>query len=106
MLAGLMILALAPSLRVAEPSALAPSLSADLDGDGTVETVRATAARGAVKLEVLDAEAHRLAVAKAPAPAGQVVPITLTSAPLGSAGALVEVVAATDASVCRTIWRY
>jgi hypothetical protein len=42
----------------------------------------------------------------APAPAGGVVPVTLTSGPLGSAGFLIEVVAATDVSECRTIWRY
>ena len=100
------ILAIALALRAAEPSALSPSLTADLDGDGTKETARATAARGSVRLEILDAAGRRLADAKAPAPPGAVVPITLTSAPLGSPGALVVLVAATDTMACRTVWRY
>ena len=100
------ILVLALALRAAEPSALSPSLTADLDGDGTNETARATAARGSVRLEILDGAGRVLAEAKAPAPAGAVVPITLTSAPLGSPGALVVLAAATDTSQCRTVWRY
>ncbi len=100
------ILAFALALRAAEPSVLSPSLTADLDGDGTTETARATAARGSVRLEILDASGRRLADAKAPAPPGAVVPITLTSAPLGSPGALVVLVAATDTMACRTVWRY
>jgi hypothetical protein len=90
----------------AEPSAIAPSLTADLDGDGTAETVTAAPAKGAVRLRVRDAAGARLADAKAPAPAADVVPVALTSGPLGSAGALVEVAAATDTMECRTIWRY
>ena len=91
---------------VAQLSGVAPSFTADLDGDGTSETVVAIPARGTVRIEIRDATGRRLAEAKAPAPPGDVVPVTLTSGPLGSAGALVEVVAATDASECRTIWRY
>jgi len=107
MLVGLpAILAVALAVRAAEPSVLSPTLTADLDGDGTMETARATAARGSVRLEILDAGGRRLADAQAPAPSGAVVPITLTSAPLGSPGALLVLVAATDAMSCRTIWRY
>jgi hypothetical protein len=82
------------------------SLTADFDGDGASETATASPARGSVRLTVRDAGGKKLAEAKAPAPAGEVVPVTLTSGPLGSAGALIEVVAATDASECRTIWRF
>ena len=104
MLAGILpILALA---LAAEPSAIAPSVSADLDGDGRVETVRASASRGSVKLEVTDPAGRRLSDAKAPAPPGAVVPLTLTTAPVGSAGALVVLTAATDSMVCRTVWRF
>jgi hypothetical protein len=92
--------------NAAQTGGVAPSITADLDGDGSSETVTAVPARGTVRLEIRDASGRRLADAKAPAPAGDVVPVTLTSGPLGSAGALVEVAAATDASECRTIWRF
>jgi hypothetical protein len=92
--------------NAAQTSGVAPSLTADLDGDGSAETATAVPSRGSVRLEIRDASGRSLDQAKAPAPAGGVVPVTLTSGPLGSAGALVEVVAATDVSECRTIWRY
>ncbi len=90
----------------AQLSGVAPSVTADFDGDGAPETAIAAPSRGSVRLELRDAGGRRLANAKAPAPSGDVVPVTLTSGPLGSAGALIEVVAATDAVECRTIWRY
>ncbi len=93
-------------LSPAGPSAIAPSLEADLDGDGATERVTAEPARGSIRLQVRDASGRKLADAKAPSPGGDVVPLSLTSGPLGSAGALVEVVAATDAMECRTFWRY
>jgi hypothetical protein len=92
--------------NAAQISGVVPSLNADLDGDGASETVTAAPSRGSVRLEVRDAAGRALADAIAAAPAGSVVPVTLTSGPLGSAGALIEVVAATDAMECRTIWRY
>ncbi len=100
-------IALAAALSFsAQLSGVAPSLTADLDGDGATETVTAAPGKGAVRLQVRDAAGGKHADAKAPAPAADVVPVTLTSGPLGSAGALVEVVAATDAMECRTIWRF
>jgi hypothetical protein len=90
-------------LRLAEP--LAPTLSVDLDGDGRDEVVSASGRRGDVSLEVRDAGGARLAEAKAPAPPGDVVRLDLTSGSLGSAGALVEVDASTDAARCVSIWR-
>ena len=104
--AVLPIAQLVSASSAAQTSAVSPSITADLDGDGASEIVTAVPSRGAVRLEVRDASGRRLADAKAPAPAGDVVPVTLTSGPLGSAGELVEVVAATDAMECRTIWRF
>ena len=84
------------SSRSASPSspetAIAPaSVSADLDGDGTAETVTASPSRGGIRVQVADARGRRIAEARAPSPAGDVVPFTLTTAPIGSAGALLEV---------------
>ena len=90
----------------AGPSTIAPSLTVDLDGDGTNEGVTAESARGFVRLQVRDAAGRQVADAKAPSPAGDVVALSLTSGPLGSAGALIEVAASTDAMDCRTFWRY
>ena len=98
--------AFAVAFLAAQLSGVTANVTADLDGDGVSETVSAVPARGTVRLEVRDAGGRRLAEAKAPSPPGEVVPVTLTTGPLGSAGALVEVVAATDKSECRTIWRY
>ncbi len=90
----------------AQSSGVPANLTADLDGDGAAETVIAVPSRGNVRLEVRDAGGRPLADARAPSPPGEVVPVTLTSGPLGSAGAVIEVVAATDKSECRSIWRY
>jgi hypothetical protein len=100
------VAALILGLALAEPEPMAPSLSADLDGDGSAETVTAAPARGAVRLEVRDAPRKKKLAAKAPAPAEDVVRVSLTSAPLGSTGALLEVLASTDASECVSVWRY
>jgi len=89
----------------ATPSAALPSVSADLDGDGATETATASAARGGIRVEVRDARGRRIADAVAPAPPGDVVPFTLTTAPIGSSGALLEVAASTDASECLSVWR-
>ncbi len=104
--AALAIAAQLGAADAAQLSGVAASVTADFDGDGTSETVAAVPSRGTVRLEVRDASGRVLADAKAPAPSGSVVPVTLSSGPLGSAGALIEVVAATDTSECRTIWRF
>ncbi|HKD17323.1 MAG TPA: hypothetical protein VKG23_05590 [Thermoanaerobaculia bacterium] len=78
----------------------------DLDGDGREETVSATSERGAVRLAVRDSGGALLASGKAPAPSGDVVHVELTAGSLGSAGALLEVSASTDASACVSIWRF
>src|SRR5262249_47779732 len=41
-----------------------------------------------------------------PAPAQDVVRVSLTAAPLGTPGSLLEVSATTDASECLSVWRY
>ena len=100
MLSGLaLILALA-----ADP--LSPTLAVDLDGDGREETVTAKPARGDVRLDVLDAAGKRLAKAKAPAPAADVVHVELSAGALGSTGALLAVEASADASECVSVWRW
>lgn len=99
MLAGLLLL-----LRLATDP-LAPSLAADLDGDGREETVTAAPRRGSVRLEVRDPTGHKLADAGAPAPMADVVRVELSAGSLGSSGALVAVIASTDASECVSVWR-
>jgi hypothetical protein len=78
----------------------------DLDGDGREETVSATSERGAVRLAVRGTGGATLASAKAPAPSADVVHVDLSAGSLGSAGALLEVAASTDASACVSIWRF
>jgi hypothetical protein len=94
------------AFAAADPGAVAPTVTADLDGDGVSETVTAVPSPGSVRLQVRDAGGRRLAEAKAPAPSADVVPVALTAAPIGSAGALLEVDAATDTSACLSVWRY
>src|SRR5262249_12760301 len=72
-----------------------PTLSVDLDGEGGEEVVSAASRRGVVRLEVKSADGARLTDAKAPAPSGDVVRVELSSGPLGSAGSLLQVDAAT-----------
>jgi hypothetical protein len=100
LLAGLLLL-----LRLATDP-LAPSLTADFDGDGREETVTAVPRRGAVRLEVRDASGRQRGDANAPAPSADVVHVELSAGSLGSAGALLAVTAATDASECLSVWRY
>jgi hypothetical protein len=78
----------------------------DLDGDGRDETVSATSERGAVRLAVRGPDGTVLASGKAPAPKADVVHVELTAGSLGSAGALLEVSASTDASACVSVWRF
>jgi hypothetical protein len=101
----LLALRLAAAAALAPQSAATPSVSADLDGDGAAETVTGSPSRGGIRVDVRDARGRKIADAVAPAPPGDVVPFTLTTAPIGSAGALLEVSAATDSSECVSIWR-
>jgi hypothetical protein len=100
LLAGLaLILALAT-----DP--LSPPLAADLDGDGTEESVTAAPARGAVRLEVRDSGGRKVAKADAPAPGADATHVELTAGPLGSPGSLIAVAVSTDAAECVSVWRF
>ena len=67
----------------------------------------AAPARGDVRLQVLDASGKKQADAKAPAPAADVVHVDLSAGPPPArTGALARSSAATDASECRSFWRY
>jgi hypothetical protein len=98
--------ALIAGLALATPESMAPSLSADLDGDGVAESVTASAERDAVAVRVTGGAAKKTASAKAPAPAQDVVRVSLTAAPLGAVGSLLEVLASTDSTECLSVWRY
>jgi hypothetical protein len=103
LLAGLVFLLW---IAAAGPAASSSSVTADLDGDGAAETISAAAARNAVRLEVRDADGRKKADALAAAPASGPFAVALESAPIGSAGFLVEVTAGAGASQCRSVWRY
>jgi hypothetical protein len=102
---------LATSLAAASPSSPPPpaSLSIDLDGDGSPEQVSAAAKRRAARVEVRSAASGKvIARADVPVPAAKtdgVPEITLSAGSLGSAGALLEVVAVSGAQECRSVWR-
>ncbi|MDQ6893527.1 MAG: hypothetical protein M3167_12710 [Acidobacteriota bacterium] len=102
---------MASPLAAAPPSSAAPpaSLSIDLDGDGAPEQVSAVAKRRTARVEVRSAASGKVvARAEVPAPASKsdgVPEITLSAGSLGSAGALLEVVAASGARECRSVWR-
>src|SRR5450432_4322555 len=96
----------AGSLQLAAPAAgQAPSFSADLDGDGASESVSAVLRRKMARIEVRSAAGKILASADAPAPAGNP-RIAFTAGSLGSAGALLEVIAASEKEECRSLWRF
>jgi len=104
------LLALSPLAMKADSSVSpTPSLSVDLDGDGAPEQVSATAKRRAARIEVRSAAGGKvLARADVPAPRGKtdgIPEVTMSSGALGSAGALLEVVAASGAQECRSLWR-
>jgi hypothetical protein len=107
------LLALSPLTIKADSStsaaAPAPSISVDLDGDGAPEQVSATAKSRAARIEVRSAAGGKvLARADVPAPRGKtdgIPEVTMSAGALGSAGALLEVVAASGAQECRSLWR-
>jgi hypothetical protein len=98
--------ALIVGLRLTTAEPMMPSLTEDLDGDGIEETVVAAPGRGGVRLEVRGGPGRKKAEATAPAPAADVVRVSLTTARIGSTGSLLEVAASTDASECISVWRY
>ena len=96
------------------PAASAPaaartsaSLSVDLDGDGTAESVTAVLRGKKVRVEVRSGSSRKvLAEASPPVPADVAGEISLSAGSLGSAGALLEVITQSPTQECRSIWRF
>ena len=99
MTASLLLLAVTLS---AEPA----SLTLDLDGQGAVESATAVPRGSKVRLEIRDSSGKSLAESLVPAPGGNNPVVAITAGSLGSAGALLEVVAAAAEKECRSVWRY
>lgn len=83
------------------------SLSVDLDGDGTAESVTAVLRGKKVRVEVRSGNSRKvLAEASPPLPADGAGEVSLSAGSLGSAGALVEVITQSATQECRSIWRF
>lgn len=110
MISTLRAAVLASALAASSSPALPPPLSIDLDGDGTSEQVAVAAKKRAARLEVRSSDTGKvIARADVPVPRSKsdgVPEITLSTGTLGSAGALVEVVAAYGSQECRSLWRF
>jgi len=94
---------IAISSRKDAPRAL---VRGDLDGDGAVETASARLTSGRARLEVKKGRGAPRTEASAPAPEGPGRSVSLTLGELGSAGALLEVVASGPRLECRSLWRF
>jgi hypothetical protein len=79
-------------------------LTADLDGNGRPETVRAIASGSKIKLDVEDASGKRVTRTNAVSP-GKGAQVSLAAGPLGEAGAVLEVAGTALGRECRTFWR-
>ena len=83
------------------------ALTADFAGDGRAETATARLSGKTVALEIANADGKRVASADAPAPGGSgKSAVFLTSGALGSAGSLIDVVAASADEKCHSVWRF
>ncbi|MDQ2969771.1 MAG: hypothetical protein M3R34_01400 [Acidobacteriota bacterium] len=83
------------------------SLSVDLDGDGTAESVTAALRGKKVRVEVRSGTSRKvLAEASPPVPADGAGEVSLSAGSLGSAGALLEVITQSPTQECRSIWRF
>ena len=102
MTASLLLLAVFLSAEAAPPA----RLQADLDGQGDTESAAVVALGGKVRLEIRDSRGKLLAESLVPAPEGSDPRVAVTAGSLGSAGALVEAVAAAAQAECRSLWRY
>lgn len=85
-------------------AAASAPLAVDLDGDGAPEAVTASPSRRQVLLTARGPDGRK-ARAVAPGPAGKDVRVALVAGPVGSAGALLEVIASDGAAECRSVWR-
>ena len=82
-----------------------PTITVDLDGDGSPETVIATSHGRKIRLEVRNAAGKVLARNETPGPGSRELQIALSSGSLGGSGSLLEVSASDPRDECRTIWR-
>jgi hypothetical protein len=83
------------------------SLSVDLDGDGTADSVIAVLRGKKVRIEVRSGSSRKApAEASPPVPADGAGEVSLSAGSLGSAGALVEVITQSATQECRSIWRF
>jgi hypothetical protein len=81
-------------------------LTADLDGQGALETATAVAAGRKARLEIRDAGGKLLASQSVPSPGDGNPGVTLTVGTLGSAGVILEAAVAGAGAECRSLWRY
>jgi hypothetical protein len=82
------------------------SISVDLDGTGSVETVTAAASKRGASLTVRSGEGKTIASAEAPGPRTGAASVRLSAGSLGSAGALLEaIVTGAGTDECRSVWR-
>jgi len=102
MTASLFLLAVTLSAQSAPPA----ELTADLDGQGAVQSAAAVVRGRKVRLEIRDSRGRLLAQSFVPAPGGRNLRVALAAGALGSAGALLEVAAAAGDTECRSVWRY
>lgn len=104
-LAALSPPAFSEAARPASPPA-AP-LTVDLDGDATPESVTAVSRGKKVQLEIRAGSARKvIAETSVPVPGNEADEVLLSAGSLASAGALLEVVAASGENECRSVWRF
>lgn len=99
-------LALAGLWLQASGAAPPPGVSTDLDGDGSPETAQAIVRGKKIRLEVRDARGKKSAAETVPSPGSRNTSVAIESGSLGSAGALLAVVAGAEGRECRSVWRY
>src|SRR5262249_5890752 len=84
-----------------------PSVTADLDGSGVPSTARLVSSARGVELEVADGRGTRVASTLLPLDPSRISSAALSTGPLGSAGALVEVAyPGRPGTTCRRIYRF
>lgn len=105
-LLGSLLIAAVAATAAAASAPSRPTLSVDLDGDGSIESVTAKLARRGVDVDVRSAAGKKIATVMAPAPRSRAAEsISLASGSAGSAGALLEVIATSAEEECRSVWR-
>ncbi len=103
-LSSVSLLAPPSRARASEPPAGETTITAGFSSGESVETATARARGKAIRVELTDSAGKRLAKADAPSPGGRP-EIVLSAGAIGSPGALLEVKASADGTVCRSVWR-